>query len=341
MSEHSSGAAFKEVPVISIAPLVTPDPDPAALRETVEQIGAACLDVGFFYVRDHGIAEADSRELFDAAQKFFALPLEEKMRIRLGITEQFRGYVPLGGEVTGGKTDWHECLDLQPRSGRNADTIAKAAAARSADAHPLDDPGQWPPALPEFRTTVMRAWDQLYGLSGRIAAGMALSLGLDEHHFAPYHGVELSDLRMVHYPPYNETVGRAAPEALPMDEVEHGFGAHVDYGFLAVLQQDEVGGLEVRNPEGQWISAPHIPGTFLVNIGQMMQRWTNDRYRATWHRVTLPGTVDRYSVPFFFEPRYDALIEPLAVCCDADNPPRYEAVEFGPYVVDLFSKAYD
>ncbi|WP_328311780.1 isopenicillin N synthase family oxygenase [Streptomyces sp. NBC_00442] len=341
MNDHTTGDAFKEVPVIGIAPLVTPDPDPEALRETVEQIGQACRDVGFFYIKDHGVTPRESAELFQASRDFFALPLEEKLKIRLGITEQFRGFVPLGGEVTGGKTDWHECLDLQPESGRHAHTIAAAAAARSGDTHPLDDPGQWPPALPAFRETVMRAWDQLYGLSARIAAGMALSLGLDEHHFAPYHGVELSDLRMVHYPPYNETVGRAAPEDLPMEDVDHGFGAHVDYGFLAVLQQDAVGGLEVRNAEGAWIPAPHIPGTFLVNIGQMMQRWTNDHYRATWHRVQLPGAVDRYSIPFFFEPRYDAVIEPLDVCCDADNPPRYEACAFGPYVVDLFAKAYD
>jgi isopenicillin N synthase-like dioxygenase len=341
VSEDTTGTAFKEVPVISIAPLVTPDPGAEELRRTVGQIGAACRDVGFFYVTDHGIPQAESHRLFRAAREFFALPLEEKMKIRLGITEQFRGFVPLGGEITGGKTDWHECLDLQPRSGRHADTIAAAAAERGTDQHPLDDPGQWPAALPSFRESVMRAWDQLWGLSSRIAAGMALSLGLDEHHFAPYHGVELSDLRMVHYPPYNETVGRAAPGRLPMDEVDHGFGAHVDYGFLAVLQQDEVGGLEVRNAEGAWIAAPHIPGTFLVNIGQMMQRWTNDRYHATWHRVQLPGAVDRYSIPFFFEPRYDALIEPLDVCCDAADPPRYEPCEFGPYVVDLFSKAYD
>ncbi|MEU5214582.1 2-oxoglutarate and iron-dependent oxygenase domain-containing protein [Streptomyces sp. NPDC020807] len=341
MSEGTAAQAFQEVPVISIAALVTPDPEPEELRKTVEQIGQACRDVGFFYIKDHGVTAEDSAAMFRASREFFALPLEEKMKIRLGITEQFRGFVPLGGEVTGGKTDWHECLDLQPRSGRNADTIAAAAAARSRDDHPLDDPGQWPPALPSFRETVMRAWDQLYGLSARISAGMALSLGLDEHFFAPYHGDELSDLRMVHYPPYNEAIGSTAPEALSMDEVDHGFGAHVDYGFLAVLQQDEVGGLEVRNAEGDWIPAPHIPGTFLVNIGQMMQRWTNDRYRATWHRVQLPGAVDRYSIPFFFEPRYGAVIEPLDVCCDADNPPRYEPVQFGPYVVDLFSKAYD
>ena len=329
-------AAFGEIPVIDVAPLVAASPRAAELRRTVDHIGQACREVGFFYVTNHQIPEADSRELLAEAKRFFALPPEEKMKLRLGRTSQFRGFVPVGAEVTAGRADWHECLDLQPLSGRDAHTIAAAEAARRDRAHPLDDPGQWPGALPSFRTVMMRAWDQRYWLSGRIAAGMALSLGLDEHFFASYSGVELSDLRLLHYPPWNGAV-RGDAQA----DLDYGFGAHVDYGFLAILQQDEIGGLEVRSASGEWTSAPHIPGTFLVNIGQMMQRWTNDRYRATWHRVQRPGARDRYSIPFFSEPRFDAIIRPLDVCCNADNPPRYEPCHFGPYVVDLFSKAYD
>jgi isopenicillin N synthase-like dioxygenase len=317
-----------EVPVIDIGPLVAADPDAAGRERVVAEIGQACRDIGFFYVANHGVPEADTAEEFDVTKRFFKLPLDDKMSIRLGRTEQFRGFVPLGGEVTGGKTDWHECVDLQPISGRHADTVAAAAAARRADAHPLDDPDQWPPALPEFRDIMMRAWDQRWQLSRRIAAGIALSLGLDEDFFRQFEGVELSDLRLVHYPPYSEAV----------EGIEHGFGEHVDYGFLAVLAQDEVGGLEVLNTDGDWLPARHIPGTFLVNVGLMMQRWTNDQYRATWHRVRLPGTVDRYSVPFFFEPAFDAVVEPLPICTD---PPHYQPIQFGPYVVDLFSKAYD
>ncbi|WP_051385656.1 isopenicillin N synthase family dioxygenase [Actinokineospora inagensis] len=332
--------AFTEVPVIDIGALVSSDPDPAALAAVVDRIGAACRDVGFFYVANHGIDAADSARMFATAKEFFELPLAEKMKIRLGgSTNQFRGFVPLGGEVTAGKTDWHECLDLQPQWGRDAASAARVRAPR--DGHPLDDPEQWPPALPEFRTVMTRAWDQLWSVSARIAAGMALSLGLAEGFFAQYEGAELSDLRLIHYPPSARPVTPHAPEGVSIDQTDLGFGAHVDYGFLAVLQQDGVGGLEVRNAEGEWIAAPHIPGTFLVNIGLMMQRWTNDRYQATWHRVQIPGDRDRYSIPFFFEPRFDAVVTPLPQCCDADNPPRYEPCEFGPYVVDLFAKAYD
>ncbi|RJO70841.1 isopenicillin N synthase family oxygenase [Nocardia panacis] len=333
-----SGASFTEVPIIDIGPLVVEHPNAADLARAVDEIGRACREVGFFYAANHGIAESEMAEVYEAARSFFALPSVEKMKLRLGNTDQFRGFVPLGGEVTGGKTDWHECLDLQPISGRDAETIAAANANRRLDSHPLDDPGQWPEALPEFRRTMMRAWDQRYRLGGRIAAGMALSLGLDEHYFQPYSGVELSDLRMVHYPP--RAPGAAAPEPVS-GEVGHGFGAHVDYGFLAILQQDAVGGLEVLNSAEAWVPAPHIPGTFLVNIGLMMQQWTNDKYPATWHRVQIPGNADRYSIPFFYEPNFGAVIAPLDICCDAENPPRYEPCQFGPYVVGRFATAYD
>jgi isopenicillin N synthase-like dioxygenase len=333
-----SEAGTSQIPVIDVGPLVTPGPDARALRQAASRIGEACRDVGFFYITNHGIPEPESEALLAEAKRFFGLPAAEKMKLRLGQTSQFRGFVPVGGEVTAGKTDWHECLDLQPLSGRDATSIAAAAAQRRANGrHPLDDPGQWPSCLPSFPAAMMRAWDQRYRLGARIAAGMALSLGLDPDFFAAFAGVELSDLRLIHYPPSS---GAALPGPPASGDEDYGFGAHVDYGFLAILQQDGVGGLELRNSAGAWIPAPHIPGTFLVNIGQMMQRWTNDRYRATWHRVRLPAA-DRYTIAFFAEPSFNAVIEPLDTCCDDGNPPRYEPCQFGPYVVELFSKAYD
>lgn len=328
--------SFSEIPVVDIGPLAGKSSDAADLRRTVAQLGEACRDVGFFYVTNHGVPEADSAALLAETKRFFALPLEAKMKIRLGITSQFRGFIPIGGEVTGGRSDWHECVDLQPRWGRDARDFAAAVATRDPDRHPLDDPGQWPQAMASFSTTMMRAWDYRYKLGGRIAAGMAISLGLDKNFFAPFSGVELCDLRLLHYPPQ-----AAAANDDETADGDFGFAAHVDYGFLTVLQQDEISGLEVRNSEGDWISAPPLPGAFIVNIGEMMQRWTNDRYRATWHRVVRPGTADRYSIPFFFEPRFDARVEPLPVCCDASNPPRYEPCEFGPYSMGRYATAYD
>ncbi|MEM9557187.1 MAG: 2-oxoglutarate and iron-dependent oxygenase domain-containing protein [Acidobacteriota bacterium] len=321
---------FQEIPVIDIGALVADDPSPEALRETVERIGAACRHVGFFYIDNHGVSEADRDEMFAEMMKFFDLPLDEKMKLHIGASSQFRGYVPLCGEVTEGKKDWHECIDLQPKALEGGAPGTLDPVARTG--HPLDDPGQWPEALPSFRRVMMRSWTQLYDLAGKVARGMALSLGLEPDYFEPYAGPALCALRLAHYPPFE---GEAS------DEIDAGMGAHCDLGFLAILQQDDVGGLEVRNARDEWIAVPRIPGTFLVNIGEMMQRWTNDRYRATLHRVRLPRGTSRYALPFFFEPRYDTLVTPLEVCCDEGEKPHYAPFRFGDYLTERFSKAYD
>lgn len=323
--------SFREVPVVDVQPLVDKDGGTAsALADTAEAIGVACREVGFFYIENHGIDEAELDDVLDVARRFFDLPPARKHKLDMATSAQFRGYLSLGEEVTAGGRDWHECIDLQPWSER---ATGQQAPGVTPGGHPLDDPGQWPCDLPEFREVMMRAWDQRYALSTRLSEGLALSLGLKADHFAPYMGNELCALRLSHYPPPAEDPDEA--------ETPLGMGAHHDNGFLAVLQQDEAGGLEVRNADGDWIAAPHRPGALLVNVGLMMQRWTNDRYRATWHRVQPPRGRHRYSAPFFFEPRYEAVIEPLAVCCGPDNPPRYRPCTFGPFLDDEFTTAYD
>jgi isopenicillin N synthase-like dioxygenase len=328
MTTSTVAPTITEIPILDIAPLLASDADPESVRHTAERIDQACRDVGFFYVRNHGITEGDREAAFAEVERFFDLPTAEKMKLCMRESSQFRGYVPLCGEVTEGKKDWHECFDLQPLSRGSAAAGEGAGVSR----HALDDPGQWPEALLSFRQVMMQSWDQLYRLAGKLAEGIALSLGLPARYFEAFAGDELCALRLIHYPPFAETAGA--------DDVEAGMGAHCDLGFLAILQQDEVGGLEVMRADGQWIEAAHIPGTFLVNIGEMMQRWTNDRYRATLHRVRLPGDRSRYAMPFFFEPRYDTVVVPLPVCCDADHPPRYEPFLFGDYLTGRFSKAY-
>ena len=321
---------FKQVPVIDIGPLIDRDAaTPAALTETVEAIADACRHVGFFYVENHGIDDADVDAVLDESRRFFDLAPEEKNAIAMSSSAQFRGYVPMCEEVTAGKRDWHECIDLQPWSERAAKRPAPGAPP---GAHQLDDDDQWPGALPSFREVMMRTWTQRYELGMKLAEGLALSLGLDSTYFEPFQDHELCALRLSHYPPFD---AQAAAE-----DVELGMGAHHDNGFLAILQQDSAGGLEVLNAEGTWVAAPHIPNTFLVNVGLMMQRWTNDRYPATRHRVLLPEAKHRYAAPFFFEPRYDAVIDPLPVCCDDENPARYQPCVFGPFLSDEFAVAY-
>ncbi|HEX9919021.1 MAG TPA: 2-oxoglutarate and iron-dependent oxygenase domain-containing protein [Pyrinomonadaceae bacterium] len=326
---------FKEIPVIDIGPLVERDASVKDRQRTADEIGTASRRMGLFYIKNHGIPESHREEMFAEMKRFFALPEAEKMRLHIGNSSQFRGYVPLCGEVTQEKKDWHECLDIQPKKHAGGDAADTGAVETGhAGRHPLDDPEQWPHGLPSFREVMMRTWDEKKYLSEKITEALALSLGLDAQFFKTYAGDELCDLRLLHYPPYEGTHDPG--------EVDAGMGAHYDHGFATVLSQDEAGGLDVLNEDGRWILAPHIPGTYLVNLGVMMQRWTNDRYRATLHRVQLPDARrQRYSIAFFNEPRYDALVEPLAVCCDADHPPGYAPCLFGEYLSGLFSKAYN
>jgi isopenicillin N synthase-like dioxygenase len=324
MKMSTAASSLTEIPIIDLAPLIAPDARPEDIQKTAEAIGWACRNVGFFYIRNHGLPADHREKALAEVKRFFDLPREEKMKLHMRGSSQFRGYVPLCGEITEGKKDWHECIDLQPLE----DEDGTARVGR----HALDDPGQWPETLPSFRQVMMQSWDQLYGLSGKVAEGIARSLGLEARYFEAFAGPDLCALRLTHYPAFRETART--------DDIDSGMGAHCDLGFLAILQQDDVGGLEVLRADGQWIEASHIPGTCLVNIGEMMQRWTNDVYRATLHRVRLPGDRSRYATPFFFEPRYDTVVVPLPVCCSEDDPPRYEPFLFGEYLTGRFSKAY-
>jgi isopenicillin N synthase-like dioxygenase len=324
---HQSTDVF---PVIDVGPLLDGAADPEARIAAAREIGQACRAGGLFYIHNHGIPEARRRAALQTARRFFALDPGRKAKLGIPPAGQFRGYVRLGGEVTQGQRDWHECIDLQPlfRDGRPADVVGED---RLRCGHPLDDPGQWPDGFPDFREVMMRAWDDMWNLSEALVDGIALSLGLPSGHFTPHTGVGLCSLRLAHYPPLVEGDG---------DDVDAGMGAHCDNGFLTILCQDDVDGLEVRLPDGSWVPAPHRDGAYLVNVGLMTQRWTNDLYKAAWHRVTLPKHNHRYSIPFFFEPKHDAVVVPLDICCSDENEPRYEPCVFGEYLNSTFAKAY-
>ena len=138
-----------------------------------------------------------------------------------------------------------------------------------------------------------------------------------------------SYMRVSNYPPLENK-----------KNIDHGIGSHIDYGFLTILLQDNISGLEIKNSNNEWFSAPIIPGTFLINIGHMMQRWTNDYYRATIHRVVSPKDEARCSIPFFFEPNFDTVVKPLEKFCSEDNPARYKPIHFGNYLERTFKTSY-
>lgn len=319
----SNNSFFKEIPVIDISPLVGPQNNPKSLRKTAKEIENACKNIGFFYVKNHQIPQNHLDAVILVMQEFFNLPEEEKMKIHIGNSDVFRGYTPLGKELTNAKYDWHECvdfgLDLEPN---HPEVIA---------GNQLLGPNQWPENQPNFRKALERHWDLMILLGRRITEGLAMSLGFDKKKFARFMCKSHSFMRISNYPPYGKD---------QEENVGDGIGAHIDYGFLTILLQDNIGGLEVKNADNEWVSAPMIPGTFLINIGHMIQRWTNDYYKATVHRVIPPKHETRCSLPFFFEPNFDAIVVPLDTFCSKNNPPRYKPFHFGNYLESKFTTSY-
>lgn len=269
---------------------------------------AAAHEVGFFHLEGHGVPADLTERLFTVARRFFALPEPQRLEIENVRSPHFRGYTRTGTERTAGAADWREQLDIGPE--RTALPAPSPAYLR------LIGPNQWPSALPELRETVLAWQAEALRVSREVLRALSAALGQDDDYFDRWFDDEAAiHLKVVHYPPRRSA--------------DQGVGAHKDYGYLALLQQDETGGLQVRR-DGTWIDVAPRPGAFVVNIGEMLEIATGGYLRATDHRV-LSQPVDRYSVPFFLAPRLDAVVEPLplppelaalarGVTQDADNP---------------------
>lgn len=309
-------AAFARIPIIDVGALATGDL--AARRAVAVEIGRACEEVGFLYVRDHGVGEEAIAALIDATAAFFALPVETKMRYYIGRSTNHRGYVPVGEEVLAyglgrdePSTDSKEGFDLA------LDLPADDADHRAGN--PLLGPNIWPAEAPGLRAAVTRYYDAVLALGRRLMRAMALALDLAEDHFDPFITKPVSQLRLLHYP-----AGAAA------DDGGLGIGAHTDYECFTILLPTAPG-LQVMNSAGRWIDAPPLPGCFVINIGDMLEAWTNGRFVATPHRV-LRGAHERYAFPLFFAVDYDTVVAPLPACVPPGTPPRYPPISAGAHL---------
>ncbi|MFF5209638.1 isopenicillin N synthase family dioxygenase [Streptosporangium sp. NPDC000396] len=277
------------LPVIDVSALV--NDGPRARRErTARLIERACRDSGFFYISGHGVPASLLGRLDEAARRFFALPLEEKMEISMDRAGRaWRGFFPVGGELTSGRPDLKEGVYF------GAELPEDDPRARL----PLHGRNLFPAQVPELGEAVLAYLGTLTGLAQSVMRGVALSLGLAEDYFATGYTADPTVLfRIFHYPP-----------ASPGSE-EWGVGEHTDYGLLTLLAQDRNGGLQVHAGTG-WIEAPPIPGTFVCNIGDMLDKLTGGFYRSTPHRVRNVSGRERLSFPFFFDPGWDAEVPPL------------------------------
>jgi len=279
---------------IDIAPLFEAGAG-AARREVARAIEAACRTTGFFYITGHRIPAEVFADLERASRRFFALPVSEKAAVAMakgGIA--WRGWFPVGGELTSGQPDLKEGLYLG--------TELPPDDPRVAAGLPFHGPNLWPRQVPELRDAVLRYMALTMRAAQALMEGVALSLGLEEDYFARHYTADPTILfRIFRYP---AAPARTAP--VP----EWGVGEHTDYGLLTLLAQDAHGGLQVRTDSG-WIDAPPLPGALVCNIGDMLDRVTGGWYRSTPHRVLNKSGVDRLSFPLFFDPNLAALVQPL------------------------------
>lgn len=301
--------------------------DVADTARAADAIGAACRDLGFFYATHHGIGADTLADLDAASRRFFALPEARKLDIAMARGGRaWRGYFPVGGELTSGKPDLKQGVyfgeELDERDPRVIEGL------------PLHGRNLFPADVPELKPAVLRFMNEATSAAHTIMEGVALSLGLDAQYFRRTYTARPTLLFRIFEYPANDGEG-------------WGVGEHTDYGLLTLLPQDENGGLQVRTPNG-WIEAPPIAGTIVCNIGDMLDRLTGGAYKSTPHRVRNVSGRSRLSFPFFFDPAFDAEIVPLpSSAARDDSDERWDRANvhdfsgpYGDYLLGKVSKVF-
>jgi isopenicillin N synthase-like dioxygenase len=316
------------IPVIDLGPYLVGD---AAGRETAaEQLRQASESIGFYFIANHGVPQALIDRVFAEAERFHHLPLERKMAVR-AIDDPI-GYLPVGGQTQ--RAELYGVRSKHPD--RSASYyIREEFAADHPDRlakKPWVFDNRWPADLPGFRETLLDYFATLSALMRKILPlqSMALGLGAD---FLPNHDAFKPmnpTLRLIHYPP-----------RVPENAGQYGIGPHTDFGYTTILAQAQKPGLEILSRSGQWIQAPAYDGYLLVNNSDLLQRWTNDRFRSAPHRVFNLEGDERLSIPFFVSTRWDVKLECLPTCQSADNPPRYAPISRAEYQAELRRTVYD
>ncbi len=323
---------FSHVPLIDIGPLVEGTPEKSRVAG---EIGEACRTCGFFYIVGHGVSDELQERVEQESRRFFAQDRDAKMTIAMDLGGRaWRGYFPVGGELTSGRPDIKEGIYFGAELGPDHPLVRSGT--------PLHGPNLFPANMPEMRQAVLAYMDALTAVGHRLIAGIALSLGLEESYFADrYTRDPLVLFRIFNYPP---------PDVPPDAEPRWGVGEHTDYGLLTILKQDDAGGLHVKS-SSRWVPAPPIPGSFVCNIGDMLDRMTGGRYKSTPHRVHNIARRDRLSYPFFFDPNFNAEIRPIdlpdAQLVARDRQDRWDGASvhdfsgtYGDYVLNKVSKVF-
>jgi isopenicillin N synthase-like dioxygenase len=312
------------IPVLDVAPYLAGDT--GALQQLGRELRYAFEHVGFYYLRGHGVPQALIDATFEQAERFHAMPMDRKLALR--INEHNIGYMPMGGSIARSSTVH-----------RNRKPSANEAFFLRRERSP-DDPdviankrfrglNRWPEELPGFRDIVFAYMTAMEALGRKLVPIYAVALDLPADYFDAMFERPNMIQRLTHYPPQDR-----------YEADEFSIAPHTDSGFMTLLAPSRVPGLSIRLPDGMWFDAPSIEGAFVVNGGDILRRWTNDRFLSTPHRAINSSGQQRYAIPFFFDPHPDTLIACVPSCCSAGDPPKYEPVTYDQYALWYATQNY-
>jgi len=326
---RDEAAALAQIPVIDFGPAFAGEP--GALERLAAEVRQACEGVAFLYIKNHGIDQAVIDRAFAASRRFHALPLEQKLALKINANNI--GYLPVNASM-------QRATEVHKATRPNFNESFFVSYDRPADhpdvlaGKPFRGRNQWPDeaAVPGLRADIMAYFTAVEALGHRMLPAFARALDMPADFFAPFFADEgHAPLRFLHYPPQETD-----------DPEQFGAGPHTDNGFLTILaREDGVPGLAVRLLNGEWVAPPVIPGTLLINLGNILKRWSNNRFQATPHGVVNETGADRYSIAFFFGPNPAARIECLPTCTGPDNPPRYDPATYLDLIFAFYNANYD
>lgn len=317
-------AALATLAILDLGPYLRGEPD--ALATLAAEIKYACETVGFFYIKNHGVSDALLENAFAQSRRFHALPLDEKSKLPLD--EHNVGYLAMNASVQkhstvhkATKPNQNESFFItHDRGPDHPDVIAGT---------PLRGGNYWPAALPGFREGVMAYFQAMNDLGQRLVPAFAVALGMPADYLdEDFANENNAKLRLLHYPPTK------------VEDNDFGTGPHTDNSFLTILARDDTPGLAIRLPSEEWLAPPVIPGTFLVNIGNMIRRMSNDTFLSTPHGVIVDGDMDRYSLAYFHSPNVTRPIRVAPSCVDGDHPAKYEPTLYADLIREFYTANY-
>ena len=306
-----------DIPVIDIGPLIDASDPMRAARE----LAWAASEVGFIYVRNHGVDAAVIERARETALAFFRQPLERKLEVASNIHHH--------GYLRPGATKMYDDANVDLKESYNFGVELDAGALARHTDNVLLGPNRWPAFMPELRDAVYPYFEAASACAEALLRGFAIAGGHAADVFTRTSDLPVSRGSLQYYPP--------RPDDLPGDRFS--LAPHTDFGVLTVLAQDAVGGLQIQGKDGRWIATPPIPGTLVVNVGDLLGRWSNDNYRSTPHRVINSSGRERLSLVLAYDPNYETVVDPRLFCAEGEKP-KYEPITCGEYLTWRFEKAF-